>query len=111
MHASFFSNAFLVSLSVYCCHASSVGTKRANQIGRRSFNAIPFSPGYPVQTVVDLALNISTHSWEFGTLTEALLELYDPDIAVFGDAPFDAATDIDPANMPRGLSYAEAKIV
>jgi hypothetical protein len=33
--------------------------------------------------VLTQALRLSTHSWEFGTLSEALLELYNPSFSVF----------------------------
>lgn len=75
-------------------------------------NPFPLDPGFPVQQVVETALNISTHSWEFGTATEALLELYNPELSVFGDSPFEAEqTAFSQSTLPRALAYAAEKIV
>ncbi|KAG6847475.1 hypothetical protein H0H93_007878, partial [Arthromyces matolae] len=75
-------------------------------------NAFPLDPGFPVQLVISTALNISTHSWEFGTATQALLELYDPDLSIFGSSPFTASKRIPNAStLPQALSYASEKIV
>ncbi|KAF9555010.1 hypothetical protein CPC08DRAFT_726696 [Agrocybe pediades] len=44
-----------------------------------SFNdPIPLSPGFDVQAVLDQAVSLLTHSWEYGTESEALLNLYTP---------------------------------
>jgi len=98
----------IVSLALKACLSSA-----SPLVLRSEENAIPFSPGYSVQNVVDLAQAISTHSWEFGTATEALLELYDSDLAIFGDHPFEAAKALEKSseNLPKGLEYAEEKIV
>ncbi|KAF5383242.1 hypothetical protein D9615_004867 [Tricholomella constricta] len=110
----------LLTLFLPWSSASLIGSKR----GKADHDAIPFSPGFPVQKVVDLAQTISSHSWEFGTATEALLELYDPELSVFGDEPFEAAESLSEAKpqkkgnrgtqankLPRALAYAAEKIV
>ncbi|KAG6855935.1 hypothetical protein H0H87_009311 [Tephrocybe sp. NHM501043] len=77
----------------------------------RANNPFPYDPGFPVQKVLATALNISSHSWEYGTASEALLELYDPDLSVFGDFPFQSALLVSSRTLPRGLAYAAEKIV
>lgn len=44
--------------------------------------------GYDVQKVKDQMVILATHSWEYGTASEALLELDTPSLSVFGDRPF-----------------------
>ena len=72
-------------------------------------NPIPFSPGFDVQAVLALATSLPSHSWEYGTASEALLELFDAPHAVFGSDPFPVPT-IQPSNSPS-LTYAKKKIV
>ncbi|RXW23701.1 hypothetical protein EST38_g2176 [Candolleomyces aberdarensis] len=70
--------------------------------------AFPFSPDFNIEKVTQLAQTLPSHSWEFGTSAEALLELYNPEYAVFGDAPFPV-----PAlkkDEVKGLAYAASKI-
>ncbi|KAL8784803.1 MAG: hypothetical protein Q9195_008883 [Heterodermia aff. obscurata] len=43
--------------------------------------------GFNVTNVMARALNLSRHSWEYGTTAQALLELRNPQISVFGN-PF-----------------------
>ncbi|KAG6910743.1 hypothetical protein DXG01_008275 [Tephrocybe rancida] len=104
MHLSI-SSKILYTL-VFASHWSA-----SNAFNARGQSAFPFNAGFPIQKVLDTALNISTHSWEFGTATEALLELYDPDLSIFGAAPFTAAMRVASAStLPRGLAYALEKI-
>lgn len=72
------------------------------------YNAIPFSPGFDINQVLNLAQSLPSHSWEFGTASEALLELYNPSNSVFGDQPFPVPT-LSQSGTPS-LSYASAKI-
>lgn len=67
-------------------------------------NTYPFTPGFDIKKVADQAQFLPTHSWEFGTSAEALLELYNPDLSVFGDAPFPVPTV--PKSQVRALAYA-----
>ncbi|KAF7330760.1 Unsaturated rhamnogalacturonyl hydrolase YesR [Mycena venus] len=41
-------------------------------------NPFPFSPGFDIALVASVAQALPSHSWEFGTASEALLELFDP---------------------------------
>ncbi|KAG6910742.1 hypothetical protein DXG01_008274 [Tephrocybe rancida] len=93
--------------------ASSSATRlRSAELHARGQSAFPFNAGFPIKKVLATALNISKHSWEYGTAAEALLELYDPDISVFGAAPFTATQRIATGStLPRGLAYAVEKIV
>ncbi|KAF8157098.1 hypothetical protein B0H34DRAFT_859672 [Crassisporium funariophilum] len=74
-----------------------------------SNSAVPFLPGFDINAVIALAASLPSHSWEFGTASEALLELYDAPHAVFGSNPFPVPT-ILPADSPA-LKYAQEKIV
>ena len=38
--------------------------------------------GYDPNAAVQQATRLSTHSWEYGTLAEAMLELYNPELSV-----------------------------
>ncbi|KAG6836410.1 hypothetical protein H0H93_008211 [Arthromyces matolae] len=97
----------LVLCLLYLTRTNASPTARSS-----SHNPFPFDPGFPIQKVVAAALNISTHSWEFGTATEALFELYNPELSVFGSSPFDAAQEISSySTLPRALSYSAQKIV
>jgi hypothetical protein len=44
--------------------------------------------GYNVYTAAQAMVNLASHSWEYGTAAEALLELYNPELSVFGSNPF-----------------------
>ncbi|KAF9016402.1 hypothetical protein BDZ89DRAFT_1094498 [Hymenopellis radicata] len=59
-------------------------------------------------SVADIAKALPAHSWEWGT-AEALLELYNPAISVFGDHPFPAPV-LNPSTIPA-LAYAQEKIM
>ncbi|KAF3920226.1 hypothetical protein AA313_de0206972 [Arthrobotrys entomopaga] len=46
------------------------------------------SPGYDVSSAAQVMIDKSAQSWEWGTTAEALLELYNPQLSVFGSNPF-----------------------
>lgn len=71
--------------------------------------AIPFSPGFDIEAVVAQAVSLPSHSWEFGTASEALLELFDGPISVYGAHPF-PVPKVAPAKS-QSLTYAQSKIV
>ncbi|CUS07513.1 unnamed protein product [Tuber aestivum] len=62
--------------------------------------------GYDVQKVKSQMLRLATHSWEYGTAAQALLELDNPELSIFGASPFPI-----PGN-PSGsaLEYAKQHI-
>src|SRR6266576_3348223 len=72
------------------------------------YDAIPFSPGFDINQVLDQAQSLPSHSWEFGTVSEALLELYNPLNSVFGDQPFPVPT-LSQSGTPS-LAYASTRI-
>lgn len=73
-----------------------------------SGDAIPFSPGFDIASVASLAVSLPSHSWEYGTASEALLELYDPQYSVFGQAPFPVPTL--QKDYVKSLAYAASKL-
>ncbi|KAJ7660534.1 hypothetical protein B0H17DRAFT_1095134 [Mycena rosella] len=72
------------------------------------FDSTPFHPGFDISVVAALARALPTHSWEYGTAAEALLELESPLLSVFGPTPFPVATV--PADLVPSLSYAASNI-
>ncbi|KAJ6541218.1 hypothetical protein DFH09DRAFT_1249472 [Mycena vulgaris] len=74
-----------------------------------STSRTPFNPGFNISAVATLAESLPSHSWEYGTAAEALLELHSPLLSVFGPAPFPALAL--PASFVPSLSYAASKIV
>ncbi|KIK66685.1 hypothetical protein GYMLUDRAFT_156931 [Collybiopsis luxurians FD-317 M1] len=69
----------------------------------------PYDPGFDIQAVAAIAKSLPSHSWEFGTATEALLELYNSSYSVFGTEAFPVPT-LDQDDVPS-LAYAAQKIV
>ena len=47
-----------------------------------------FNVGYNVDLVAGHARTLASHSWEYGTAAEALLELYNSSLSVFSSDPF-----------------------
>ena len=47
-----------------------------------------FQYGFNIYGARNLSKQLATHDWEMGTAAEALLELVDPEISVFGAKPF-----------------------
>ena len=45
-------------------------------------------PNIDVEAVLRQGYRLTTRSWEYGALTEALLELYNPELTVFAETPF-----------------------
>ena len=72
-------------------------------------NPFPFSPGFDIALVASVAKALPSHSWEFGTASEAMLELYDPQISVFSPTAFPIQTI--PMECVESLQYAASKIV
>ena len=67
-----------------------------------------YNPGFPIQQAVSLAESLPSHSWEYGAASQALLELNDPLLSVFGPAPFPVQAN-QKANV-KALAYAASKI-
>lgn len=73
-----------------------------------NLSAFPFTPQYNIPSVVNETGGLPGSSWEFGTYTEALLELYNPQVSVFGDSPFPVPT-LQESDV-QALSYLAPQI-
>lgn len=51
-------------------------------------NAAIVNPGYNVSLAAQVMVEKAAHSWEWGTVAEALLELYNPELSVFSENAF-----------------------
>ena len=65
------------------------------------------NPGYNVTAAADAMTQLASHSWEWGTAAEALLELFNPELSVFGANPF--PNDRVPAADPGIVALAYAR--
>ncbi len=66
--------------------------------------------GYNAYSAAQAMINLASHSWEWGTAAEALLELYNNELSVFGPNPFPNGR-IPAANSGIiALSYAKQYI-
>jgi len=63
--------------------------------------------GYDVFAAAQAMIKLASHSWEYGTAAEALLELYNPELSVFGSNPFPGGKV--PSASPSTLALAYAK--
>lgn len=67
--------------------------------------------GYDVDAVLQVGEKISSHSWEFGILSEALLEYYSPSLSVFSKGAY-ASGKVPKPKVTRtpALAYAITRI-
>jgi len=74
----------------------------------KDVSSYSFDVGYDVPLVEKQARRLSTHSWEYGTAAEALLEFHSPEISVFGEDPFPGGRIpyVDWTDVPA-LTYVE----
>lgn len=64
-----------------------------------------------MNSIIDQATRLATHSWEYGTLAQALLEWNSPEISVFGADPFpDGQIPSVSVDDTPSLSYAISHI-
>ncbi|KAM3418127.1 hypothetical protein BST61_g6332 [Cercospora zeina] len=67
--------------------------------------------GYDPAAAANRAQNQATHSWEYGTVAEALLELYNPRLSVFSPQAFPAGNAPDPeSHLVPALAFAKRHI-
>ncbi|KAB8342746.1 hypothetical protein FH972_022344 [Carpinus fangiana] len=66
--------------------------------------------GFDVQKVMDRATSLSSHSWEYGTAAEALLELSNSEFSVFSSSAFPDGKLPNPDPSIASLSYAKPNI-
>ena len=65
----------------------------------------------PVHQIEDQARKLASHSREHGTLAEAFLELYNPELSVFGPKPFPAdKIPYAPFHQVKSLEYVKRYI-
>ncbi len=74
----------------------------STRIGANDVNA-EFNAYTAAQVMVDKA----SHSWEWGTASEALLELYNPELSVFGSNPFPNGQIPNADPQTFALTYAK----
>ncbi|KAI0900420.1 hypothetical protein F4806DRAFT_448610 [Annulohypoxylon nitens] len=64
-----------------------------------------------INSVITQGQNLASHSWEYGTFAEALLEWYNPTSSVFGSNAFsDGKIPVLQVADTRSLSYAKPQI-
>jgi len=98
---------FILTLTIF---TSCVFTAPPPSSFRRDItDPFSYAPGFDIQKVASVAESLPSHSWEYGTAVEMLLELYNPELSVFGDAPFDQkANSFDGV---KALTYAKSHII
>ena len=69
--------------------------------------AITVNAGYDVFQAAQVMTDLASHSWEWGTAAQALLELYNPELSVFGANPFPGGHVPDAAPTIKALAYAK----
>jgi hypothetical protein len=70
--------------------------------------SVDVDAGYDPYSAAQAMVDKASYSWEWGTAAEALLELYDNDLSVFGSNPFPGGNipSADPATV-LALEYAK----
>jgi hypothetical protein len=68
------------------------------------------NPGYDVSSAAEVIVNKAGQSWEWGTAAEALMELYNPELSVFGSDPFPGGSVPSPDQGSLPLVYAKSYI-
>lgn len=64
-----------------------------------------------INNVISQGRLLASHSWEYGALSEALLEWYNPDTSVFGKDAFpDGKIPVLQVDDDQSLSYAKPNI-
>ncbi|OAA74265.1 Six-hairpin glycosidase [Akanthomyces lecanii RCEF 1005] len=66
--------------------------------------------GFNVRSAADVAVSHASHSWEWGTTAQALLELDNNDLSVFGDEPFPNGQIPHADPNIRALAYVKPHI-
>ncbi|KAG6356232.1 hypothetical protein INS49_015619 [Diaporthe citri] len=65
-----------------------------------------------IHNIAKQAEKLATHSWEYGTLAQSLLEVFSPDISVFSarSFPHSRAPVVDDTDTNRGLTFGKRHI-
>ncbi len=69
--------------------------------------ALAVDAGYNVYAAAQTMVNLASRSWEWGTAAEALLELYNPELSVFGANPFPGGKVPRADSTTLALKYAK----
>ncbi|GAB7360582.1 hypothetical protein MBLNU230_g0465t1 [Neophaeotheca triangularis] len=64
-----------------------------------------FDHGFPIDAALQQVQILQSHSWEYSTAAEALLEFHHPDLAVFSPIPFPAGKIPQPGLENKALTY------
>lgn len=72
--------------------------------------AADVNPGYDVASAAQVMIDLAGQSWEWGTAAEALLELYNPELSVFGADPFPGGAVPNASPSIMALVYAKSFI-
>jgi hypothetical protein len=73
-----------------------------------SHRPFAFNAGFAIEKVALLAESLPSHSWEFGAAAQAMLELHNPLLSVFGPKPF--PVQVRQKEEVKALAYAASKI-
>lgn len=73
-------------------------------------DVLAVNAGFNVETAAKVMTDKASHSWEWGTAAQALLELYNNELSVFGDNPFPNGKIPKADPSIRSLSYAKPNI-
>jgi hypothetical protein len=76
-----------------------------------TINATEVDAGYDPYAAAQVMINKASHSWEWGTAAEALLELYNPELSVFGHDPFPGGKIRKADSNIFALRYAKQFII
>ncbi|CAO1632342.1 unnamed protein product [Sympodiomycopsis kandeliae] len=69
------------------------------------------SPGYDADNVLSKGEDLAQHSWEYGIITQALIDYYSPSLSVFTKSVFSKGKMAKPVvSKTAALSYAQPKI-
>lgn len=75
-------------------------------LGTQGVLAADVNVGYNAFSAAQDMINLASHSWEWGTAAEALLELYNPELSVFGPNPFPGGKIPNASDNTVSLVYA-----
>lgn len=76
----------------------------------RTANADDINSGFDVSAAAQVMVDLASHSWEWGTAAEALLELYNGELSVFGSNPFPNGQIPNADHGTFALAYAQSFI-
>ncbi|KAF9524396.1 hypothetical protein CPB83DRAFT_909939 [Crepidotus variabilis] len=103
-------NYILTGSFFFLVLASQICSKDVADVGNRNApDSLRLNPGFNIHKVVETSKKLPSRSWEFGTESEALLELYNPELSIHGNNP--SGKDVYKPDQVKALVYAKEKIV